>query len=78
MKTRGFHTGSTACGRRLRYENDYKPRVTGKQVLLDAATLAKDTGIFLIDLGKRVYNAVKTALADDGKTDKPEAVKATE
>ena len=46
-------------------KNDYKPRVTGKQVLLDAATLAKDTGIFLIDLGKRVYNAVKTALAED-------------
>ena len=59
-------------------KNDYKPRVTGKQVLLDAATLAKDTGIFLIDLGKREYNAVKTALADVGKTNKPEAVKATE
>ncbi|MDE6401946.1 MAG: hypothetical protein K2L54_04960 [Clostridiales bacterium] len=53
-------------------KNAYKPRVTGKQVLQDAATLAKDTGIYLLDLGKRIYNAVKSALEDDGKTDKPE------
>lgn len=56
-------------------KNDCKPRVTGKQVLQDAATLAKDTGIYLLDLGKRVYYAVKTALSDkDKESDTPEPV----
>lgn len=37
-------------------------QVTGKQVLLDAAMLAKDAGLFLYDLGKRIYLSLKAAL----------------
>lgn len=39
--------------------------VTGRQVLLDAITFAKDAGAYLYGLGKRVYKAIKTALDKD-------------
>ncbi|MCH5165616.1 MAG: hypothetical protein J1G01_04375 [Clostridiales bacterium] len=37
-------------------------RVTGKKVLLDAVTLAKDTGTYIFELSKRAYRAIKSAL----------------
>ncbi len=46
-------------------------RITGKQVLLDAVTLAKDAGVFIYDLGKTVIVKIKSIVvtADKQKTD---------
>ena len=46
-------------------------RITGKQVLLDAVTLAKDAGVFIYDLGKAVIVKIKSIVvtADKQKTD---------
>lgn len=46
-------------------------RVTGKQVLIDAVTLAKDAGVFVYDLGKAVVVKIKNIVvtADKKKTD---------
>lgn len=38
--------------------NDFTPRVTAKQVAMDAVTLAKDTGVFLIDLVRLIYSKI--------------------
>lgn len=51
--------------------NEYTPRVTGKQVLNDAVTLAKDTGSYIFELGKRVFFAVKNAIEKNSEK-KPE------
>ncbi len=47
--------------------NDEKPCVTGKQVLADAVTLAKDTGSYIFQLGKRIFRAIKNALDNANK-----------
>lgn len=39
-------------------------RVTGKQVVHDAVTLVKDTGMFVFDLARLVVYKIKTALDD--------------
>ena len=46
-------------------------RITGKQVLLDAVTLAKDAGVFIYDLGKAVIVKIKSIVvtADKQKAD---------
>ncbi len=46
-------------------------RITGKQVLLDAVTLAKDAGVFIYDLGKTVIVKIRSIIvtADKDKTD---------
>lgn len=45
--------------------------ITGKQVLLDAVTLAKDAGVFIYDLGKAVIVKIKSIVvtADKQQTD---------
>lgn len=58
--------------------NEYTPRVTGKQVLNDAVTLAKDTGSYIFELGKRVFFAVKNAIEKNSeKTPEPKPEKPT-
>lgn len=42
-------------------------RVTGKQVLTDAVTLVKDTGLFVFDLGRLIVYKVKTAVREHEK-----------
>ena len=50
-------------------------KVTGKKILADCAILARDVGVFLYDLGKSAYAAVKTAIATEKakKADKEKA-----
>ena len=57
--------------------NEYTPRVTGKQVLNDAVTLAKDTGSYIFELGKRVFFAVKNAIEKNSEK-KPEKSEQTD
>lgn len=47
-------------------------KVTGKVVLRDLATLAKDLGVYLADVGKTLYLKLKTALKnkDDAEKEK--------
>ncbi len=40
-------------------------RVTGKQVLSDAVTLVKDTGLFVFDLGKLIVYKISELLKSD-------------
>ena len=51
--------------------DENKNRITGKQVLLDAVTLAKDAGVFIYDLGKTVIVKIKNIVvtANKEKTD---------
>ncbi|MDE5562247.1 MAG: hypothetical protein K2J01_01720 [Clostridiales bacterium] len=51
--------------------DENRNRITGKQVLLDAVTLAKDAGVFIYDLGKAVIVKIKSIVvtADKEKTD---------
>ncbi len=44
-----------------------EPRVSGKQVLLDAAILFKDLGIFMYDVGKIAVTKLKTAFKTNEK-----------
>ena len=53
--------------------NDECTRVTGKQVLLDAVTLAKDAGAYIYDLSKRAFTAIKHALKSKDKDEKKDA-----
>lgn len=46
-------------------------KVTGKKLLEDCAILARDLGVFVVDVSKRAYAAIKNALAD--KKDKADA-----
>lgn len=52
--------------------NDFNRRVTGKKVLADAATLVKDTGIFIVDLGRLLLAKLKK-LAENDKSEKTPA-----
>lgn len=45
--------------------NEVTEKVTGKKILTDCAVLIRDVGVFLFDLGKRAYLAVKNAVASD-------------
>ena len=40
-------------------------RVTGKQVLLDAVTFAKDAGTYIYELGRQLFFKIKNALKKD-------------
>ncbi|MDE6029745.1 MAG: hypothetical protein K2F90_05465 [Clostridiales bacterium] len=42
-------------------------RITGKRVLLDAVTLAKDAGVFIYDLGRAVIVKIKSVVANADK-----------
>ncbi len=55
------------------------PRVTGKQVLNDALTLAKDTGTFIFDLGRLAVYKIKCALEKEksSKQSEPPVVTVT-
>lgn len=49
-------------------------KVTGKKLLEDCAILARDLGVFVVDVSKRAYAAIKNALADKkDKADAPDA-----
>ncbi len=48
-------------------------KVTGKKILEDLTTLAKDIGVFVVDISKRAYAAIKTALSDK-KDKKPDEI----
>ncbi len=54
-----------------------KEKVTGKKVLSDCVVLATDLGIFVFDLGKRLYFALKKLITekDSESVDKREAQK---
>ncbi len=45
-------------------------KVTGKKILTDCVVLARDIGVFLFDLGKRAYFAVKNAITSDDEKSK--------
>ena len=40
-------------------------KVTGKKILADCVILARDVGVFLYDIGRSAYTAVKTAIATE-------------
>lgn len=46
--------------------DEKRDRITGKQVLLDAVTLAKDAGVFFYDLGKAVIVKIKSIVVTAG------------
>ncbi|MBD5131520.1 MAG: hypothetical protein HDT28_02850 [Clostridiales bacterium] len=49
------------------------PRVTGKQILTDAVTLFKDTGIFIYDVTRLAIDKIKASMSrKDGKENKDE------
>ena len=39
--------------------------INGKTVLRDGATFIKHLGIYIFGLGKRAYNAIKSAICDN-------------
>lgn len=39
-------------------------KVTGKKLLEDCAVLARDLGVFVVDVSRRAYAAIKNAFAD--------------
>ncbi|MCH5154691.1 MAG: hypothetical protein J1F71_05715 [Clostridiales bacterium] len=49
-------------------------RITGKQVLLDAVTLIKDTGAYIYELSKNVIVMIKNVIVtakDEKEDEKP-------
>ncbi len=40
-------------------------KVTGKKIIADCVTLAKDLGVYIADIGKRLFTKLKTALDSD-------------
>lgn len=42
-------------------------KVTGKQVLEDCVTLAKDLGLYIVDLSRRIYQTLKNAFKSEDK-----------
>ena len=46
--------------------------VTGKQVLGDCVTLAKDLCVYVVDLGKRAYEYIGKVLKKDKPTEQSE------
>ncbi len=38
-------------------------KVDGKKIISDVAALAKDLGVYILYLGKRIYVALRSALA---------------
>lgn len=46
--------------------------VSGKQILIDAAMLAKNIGIYLVTLGKRLFADVKRAFKTEDKDENQE------
>ena len=49
-------------------------KITGKQVLDDCVTLAKDLGLYIAELSRRIYETLKTAF----KSEVGDAAKAAE
>ena len=52
--------------------DEYIRRVTGKQVLNDAATLVKDAGTFVFDLSKLIVFKIKKLIENSKKKDAPQ------
>lgn len=47
-------------------------KVTGKKIIADCVTLAKDLGVYIADIGKLLYTKIKKALDSADKEKKEE------
>lgn len=48
-----------------------EPKITGKQVWNDCVTLARDLGLYIVELGRRLADAIRSAAEKNEPQDDP-------